>query len=195
MRYCILILVLGMYSSTAFAQNKEANEAIYMAERYFRADSFKLALKGRYFGATSEFMGFLDIMDKYKGTKIANLAHFYAGICWLQLGDFDEALLLLEEYKPKGEEDKAMRLGLIGDVYSEQGQYKDALEQYERASSNSDNPVMKAYYLYKAALLLEIKFKAPKKAAKYYLTIKKEYPLFAEQRKIDRDLIRVGVEN
>ena len=49
----------------------------------FQAGFFKLALNG-----DGQYLGFLKVIDKYGGTKAGNLAKFYAGSCYLKLGDY-----------------------------------------------------------------------------------------------------------
>jgi hypothetical protein len=50
-----------------------------LAQQQFEKDSFQLALTNPGGG----YSGFLDIIDSYSGTKTANLAKYYAGICYL----------------------------------------------------------------------------------------------------------------
>ena len=50
----------------------EAQSEMYVAEKYFEADSFLLALEG-----DGSYLGFIDIIDEYGITKCANLAKYY----------------------------------------------------------------------------------------------------------------------
>src|SRR6185437_12792130 len=86
----ILIIVGGFFAYRNFIsepKEKQASEAMFHAEEYFREDSARLALNGDNLNA-----GFLKIMSRYSGTKAANLAAFYAGSCYLKLGDFNNAV-------------------------------------------------------------------------------------------------------
>lgn len=65
------------------------------------------------------YSGFLDIIETYSGTKSANLAKYYAGICYLHLGQHDAAIEFLNDYNAKDEPTNITRLGTIGDAYSE----------------------------------------------------------------------------
>ena len=56
-------------------------------------DSVKLALNGDNINS-----GFAKIISKYSGTKAANLAKFYAGSCYLKLGDFNNAVKYLKRF-------------------------------------------------------------------------------------------------
>ena len=65
-----------------------AKEAMYRAEEQFARDSFALALENPGAG----FGGFLDIIDEYPGTSAANLAKYYSGISYLNLGRYEAAI-------------------------------------------------------------------------------------------------------
>ena len=64
----------------------EAQSQMFMAEKYFESDSLNLALFG-----DGNYPGFLDIIDDYSLTETANLAKYYAGISYLNMGDFESA--------------------------------------------------------------------------------------------------------
>ena len=66
---------------------------MFMAEKYFENDSLNKALKG-----DGNYLGFLDIIDQYKFTKSANLSHYYAGICYLKKGEFQNAIDQLNSF-------------------------------------------------------------------------------------------------
>ena len=79
-----LFWLLRMYSGK---KNEEAQSQMFMAEKYFSQDSLKLALNG-----DGNNLGFIDIADQYKITKSGKLANFYAGVCLIHLGQFEEAI-------------------------------------------------------------------------------------------------------
>ena len=56
----------------------------------------KLALNG-----DGNYLGFLDIAKDYKLTKSGNLAIYSAGICYLHLGNYQEAIDYLNKYSKK----------------------------------------------------------------------------------------------
>src|SRR5689334_7870272 len=84
---CAAIILLGggwLAYKNFFKAPKEAKakEAMFKAEEYFRMDSVNLALNG-----DGQNMGFLRVISKFGGTEAANLAHFYAGSCYITLND------------------------------------------------------------------------------------------------------------
>src|SRR5512136_593879 len=68
-------------------RNDEAQSQIYQAQRYLEIDSINLALNG-----DGNYLGFLDIAKDYKFTNAGNLARYGAGICYLHLGNYQEAI-------------------------------------------------------------------------------------------------------
>ena len=62
--------------------NEEAQQELFKSVSYFEADSFNLAL----YGVNGEY-GLLDIIDEYGSTDAGNLANYYAGISFLNMGD------------------------------------------------------------------------------------------------------------
>src|SRR5205814_904012 len=92
----IVVIVGGWYGYQSFiAEPKEqqAADAIYKAEQNFAKDSLKAALNGE--GTTR---GFLYVIKNYDGTKSSNLAKYYAGVCYLRTGDFNNAVKYLKDF-------------------------------------------------------------------------------------------------
>jgi len=87
----LIILVGGYIFYNQFVQapkEKDAASQMVQAQAMFERDSFALALTNPGGG----FMGFLDIIDDFGGTTVANSAQYYAGISYLQLGQYDAAI-------------------------------------------------------------------------------------------------------
>ncbi len=59
----------------------KASDALYRAQLYFSVDSSRLVLNG-----DGQAKGALYVINSFSGTKAANLAKFYAGVCtWASL--------------------------------------------------------------------------------------------------------------
>jgi len=129
----------------------EAVAAMWQAEQQFGRDSFQLALTDPGGG----YDGFLALADKFSGTPAGNMAHYYAGVCYLQSGDFDNALAQMDEFSPKGDLLPALKYGIMGDCYSEKGDFDKALNYYEKASEATENELVAVYYLKKLGMLYE----------------------------------------
>ena len=181
----LLIIVFGFRNVYLPGQESEAQEAMYTAERYFAQDSFALALNGD--GGSS---GFLDVIHSYSGyTNSVNLANYYAGICFLQTGDYDSAIEYLGNFKAKDKMLGAMALGAMGDAYLEKGDAAQALSQYQKAADKFDNEFTRPLYLFKAGSLLEKDGKSAEAKA-LYEKIKSAYPEKAQSMDIEKYIAR-----
>lgn len=129
-----------------------AAEAIYNAQTIFESATpdYQLALNG-----SGEYAGFLEVVENFGSTASGNLANHYAGICYLQLGDYTKAAKHLKAYKAqKGVPAaiiNAQNIGLQGDIAVEEGNYKAAVTLFTKASEISDNTLTAPTYLRKAA--------------------------------------------
>jgi len=179
----IIVIVLAYFGFKKMylaPLEEEAQSQMYMAEMYFEQDSLSRAL----FGDGNE-LGFLDIIDDYGMTKSANLAHYYAGICYLNLGEYKVAIDYLEDFNASGQILGPMAIGAIGDAYMELGESEKAANCYVNAADENNNDFTSPTFLFKAGWTYEI-MGDYKKALKVYETIKKDYPKSYEAREIDK---------
>ena len=165
-------------------RNDEANNQMFMAQKWFGMDSTRLALNG-----DGNFPGFLSIMDDYKWTDAANLAHYYTGIIYLKQGKFQDAIDQLKEFNGKDKLVTDMAYGAMGDAYSELGKNDDAVDYYKKAAYHFENELLTPMYLKKAGMLLEFQ-KKNADAAKLYQEIKDRYPNTNEGRDMDKYIAR-----
>lgn len=163
----------------------EASNAIFKAEYYFGLDSFNLALNGR-----GEMLGFLGIIDEFGGTKAGNNAHYYAGVCYLRTGKFQDAIDQFEQFKSDDVNLSAMAIGCTGDAYRELGDSQKAVEYYEKAAAKNTNSFTSPYFLKKAAGTYENDLKDVQKALDIYIKIEKEYINTVEGRDIQKYIAR-----
>ena len=83
----VIALYFGYQNMYLAPLEEDAQTEMFMAELYFQKDSFSLALNG-----DEQYEGFLSIADDYGLTKAGNLANYYAGLCYLNLGEFENAI-------------------------------------------------------------------------------------------------------
>jgi tetratricopeptide (TPR) repeat protein len=187
----VLLAVLGYFGYKQFIldpKEKQASEAMFRAEDYFRMDSVRLALNGDAVNA-----GFVKIISRYSGTKAADLASFYAGSCYLKLGDFKNAVKYLKDYQTTAVQVQAKAYGLLGDAYSELNKKEDAAEQYKKAGTYFDqDEIISPEYLFRAGYLYESMGRNQDAIAMYQI-IKSKYPASPRGFDIDRYLARLGV--
>lgn len=190
----LALLVLGWWGYKKMIvepKQKEAVAAMWQAEQMFERDSFKLALENPGGG----FEGFQVLADKYSGTAAGNTAAYCAGICYLQTGDFDNAIKYLDDCSPSSDLLAAVRNGALGDAYSEKKDFSKALSYYEKAANASNNSVLATYYLKKLGMLNE--YQGNKEAAlKAYERIHKDYPDQQSQdwREVEKYIYRVSAK-
>jgi tetratricopeptide (TPR) repeat protein len=163
----------------------EAQSAMFMAEKYFEQDSLQLAING-----DGQNYGFIDIADEYSGTKSANLAHYYLGICYRNTGEFEYAIDELNSFSSDDVIISAVALGAIGDCYMELNDVDNAISYYEKAANHNKNGLSSPVYLFKAGLAYE-DLKDFAGAEKKYKSIKADYPDSREAQTIDKYLARV----
>jgi tetratricopeptide (TPR) repeat protein len=187
----IVIVVGGYLGYKKFylePSNREALAAMYVAEQYFEQDSFNLALNGD--GAN---FGFLDVIDEYSITDAANLAHYYAGICNLRTGQFEDAIDHLEKFDSEDIMIASIALGAIGDSYLELDDKEKAASFYMKAGMRKKNSFTSPIYLKKAGLVYE-DLANYEKALKAYEKIEKDFPDTEEGKQIEKYISALKVK-
>lgn len=181
-----IVVAAGVFCWYKFAYQPavvEAQGQMAVAEDNFRAADYELALNG-----DGNVLGFAQIIDEY-GAKAGAAVYFYAGVCELQLGNWDLAIKYLQSYKGKDAILKARATACIGDAYVGLEEYAKALGYFEKAAAEVDN-MYAAGYLLKAGVTAE-KLGENAKALGFYETIKDKYPQSMEGYDIDKYIGRV----
>jgi tetratricopeptide (TPR) repeat protein len=166
-------------------RNDEAQSQIYQAEKYLEIDSLNLALNG-----DGNYLGFLDIAKDYKFTNTGNLARYSAGICYLQLGKYQEAIDFLNKYSKKDKVLGSLAIGATGDAYVELGNLEKGFAKYVEAADFAKNSFNTPIFLMKAAEIHELNGKYSD-ALKIYERIQSEYPESTEGTTIEKYIARV----
>lgn len=186
----VVVIVLGFLGYQEFVakpKNIEASNEAFFAQQFFNEavnstnkDSlYTLALNG----AEGKY-GFLDIIEKYKGTDAANLANYSAGMAYLNMKNYEEAIAYLQKFSTDDAILGPLAKGGIADAFMQLDQPEDALGYYEKAFAASKNEFTTPKFLFKAGIAaLELEQKD--KALKYFNRIKNEYPSSSEGRTID----------
>ena len=188
----IAVVVLSVFGYLAYdkyiqqpAEINAMNE-MYSAQLYFESadqtknDSlFNLALNG-----FDGKLGMIDIIKNHSGTKASNLANYYAGISYLNLKEYENAIKYLSKFTSDDEILGAIAIGSIADSFSQLNQFENAFEYYEKAINYSRNGFTSPMYLLKAGYIgLEIN--KSKKSLVFFNIIKNEYPNSIEVTNID----------
>ena len=187
----VLILVVGgIFGYKYFVSEpneKKAAEAIFRAEAHYRLDSIQLALNG-----DAVNPGFVKIISKYDGTKAGNLSKFYAGSCYLKLGDYKNAIKYLKDFSTSSVQVQARANSLLADAYSESGNKEEAVSLYRKAGTAFEKDDYNSpEYLFRAGALYEVMGKN-QDAIEMYKIIKEKYPRSERGFEIDKYLARLG---
>jgi tetratricopeptide (TPR) repeat protein len=187
----IALVVVGylLYNKyVATPKQDQAASDMFQAQQYFQKavdateknDSlYKLALNG---GEGKQ--GFLDIIATHSGTNAGNLAHYYAGMSYLNMKQYQKAIDNLSEFKTADAITNAMAIGATGDAKAELKKTQEALDLYVKAAESNKNELTTPRFLLKAgqtALTLGKK----EEAVKYFTQIKEQFEDAPEAQNID----------
>ncbi len=184
----IIVIALGIWAYNQFylkPKTAEAQEQMFPAEAAFRGGEFEKALNG-----DGNALGFAQVIEDY-GKKAGKAACFYAGVCALQMNDYEQALKYLKQYNGKDEILAARAQACIGDAYVGLEKLNEAEAAFEKAASMADN-VFAAEYLLKAAAVCE-ELGNSDKALKLYENIKENYPQSIEGYDIEKYINRIKI--
>ena len=154
----VAVCVLGYFAYHQYIQKPKEAEAMnemFQAQNYWEQaltapakDSlYNLSIQG----GEGKY-GFLDIIDNYGGTNAANLAHYYAGMAFLNTNKYKEAIAQLDKFKSKDDILAPLAKGAIGDAFVQLGQNEDALKYYEEAAKMRSNDFTTPRFLLKAGI-------------------------------------------
>ena len=185
----IIVVVLGFLGYQKYVvspKNTEAQQQIFNAQDYFSIDSFDLALNG-----DGISLGFLDIIDDYSSTKVGKLAKYYAGICYLHLGEYESAIEYLKKFSTDDVLLAPLAKAAIGDAYVELGDYNKAVSEYKSALAINENEFTSPIILSKLGSVYE-ELGNTEKALEVYQQIRKDYPKSNEASNVEKSIARLN---
>lgn len=187
-----IAVVVGLFFGYKYLilapKDKEAQKQIYQAEQYFARDSFRLALNG-----DGNAFGFNQIIDNFGSTKTGNLAKYYAGICNLRLGKYQDAIDLLKSYDANDMIIGPLSVIAIGDAYVELNNLEEGAKYYRKAADMNSNEFTAPTALMKAGGVYEAQGKY-QDAVDVYKIIKDKYSKTTEARDIDKYIARATMK-
>ena len=182
----ILVVALAVFAYVKLIYQPKCQEAArqaFPAEQSFGAGEYELALRG-----DGNVLGLADIISDY-GSKAGTAVYMEAGVCALQLGEYEEALGYLRKYKGSEPIMAARAIACQGDAYAGLGKYDEAIAAYRKAAAKGDN-VFAAAYLLKAGILYE-ELGQKDNARECYEIIKDKYADSPEGYDIDKYISRL----
>ena len=180
----LLVVAFAIFGINRYRQkrNETASKQIFNAEAAFEKENYDVALNG-----DGNNLGFLDIISNYGSTKTGKLANYYAGICYMKQGNYNDAIEYLKKYTNNDQILSAMALGAIGDCYMELGNNAEAANYYGKAARKNPNDFTSPMFLTKEGLTYEIMGDYGK-ALEAYKMLKKDFPLSNEAFEISKNI-------
>ncbi len=188
----LVIVVCGYLGYKHFiSEPKEAkaSEALFRGEQYFGAESYELALNGDSLG----YAGFLKIADEFSGTAAGNLANAYSGICYAQLGKYEDAVKYLDKFNGKDQLVAPAILGTIGNCYAQMGQLDKAAATLIKAANRANSLSLSPIYLIQAGQIFEKQGKNAE-AVEAYKQVKNKYANSYQAMDIDKYIERASLK-
>jgi tetratricopeptide (TPR) repeat protein len=181
--------VLGYQHCISEPNEKKASEALFKGEQYFNADNFELALNGDSLG----YEGFLNVANKFSGTDAGKLANAYAGLCYAQLGNYEEAVNYLNKFNANDHLVSPALLGTMGNCYAQLGQLDKAAATLVKAADKANSQALSPIYLIQAGQIYE-KLGKKSEAVSAYKTVKEKYFNSYQSMDIDKYIERASVK-
>ena len=176
----IVVGVLALNTYVIKPKAVEVNNENAKAVTYFMQGDWEKALNGD----DAECIGFQAIADEYKCYQGGKLAALYAGICYYQLGQYEDAAVYLSKFSANDLTIEPAALQLLGDAYVQLEEYGKAAKAFE-AAAKSGNDIIAPMSLKKAGFVhLELGNKVAAKKA--FETIKADYPASTEAQDIEK---------
>ncbi len=179
-------------------KDQKANDIVFVTQKYFSefsnaTDSSKALLAAKCLNGDGVNPGALKIINNYSGSSAANLCEYYAGACYLHLGQFDKAIKFLKNFDADGATQiKSRAFGMIADASAELNKNDDALSYYKKAAeANTKDEYTSSEFLFKAALFAQSTGKN-KEAVDLFKKLKSDYPLTEKAADADRYLAKLG---
>lgn len=196
----IAICVLAYLAYEQFIQKPmeiEASNEIYQAQKYYEqaltadaSDSLYL----RSLNGGEGKLGMLDIIDEYGSTKTGNMAKYYAGVSYLNMNDYSNAIKYLDDFNSDDTMLGPVSKGALGDAFVQLNQKEDALSYYEQAATMEDNEFSSPKYLLKAGITA-IELGNASVAIKHLTALTEKYPKSTEATKATAYLGRAEAMN
>lgn len=191
----VIVVVVGgffIYKNYVVKPKEDkAADAIFKAEEYYRIDSVNLALNG-----DGQYPGFLSVISKYGSTDAGNMACFYAGSCYLKMGDDQNAIKYLKKFSTGEKQVQARAYKLMADAYADLGKNSDAFDYYKKAAHHfEEDEINSSEALFLAGYFADKVLKNPKEAIELYKELKEKFPRTQRGAQADTYLAQLGVYN
>ena len=168
----VVLGVLGYFGYQHFVvdpKNEEATKAYLTAQKNLVEGKEDLALGGK-----TANPGFKGTAENFSETSAGKLSAYNAGLIEFSKGNYQKAYDLLDQFSSKNKTLMALKHGAMGDCMVNLNKNDDALSQFEKAISASDDEYT-SYYFTRKAGMLALSLKKNDVAKKYFITIEEKY--------------------
>ena len=185
----IIVIVAGAILVKNYVLEPRAEKAstiLAKGQEYFNAEDFEKALNGD----KAKFPGFVAVADEYSSTDAGNLAKLYAGLCYAQLGKYENAEKYLTDWSPaKDQMVSPAALYALGNVYAHLNKLDKAVSTFKEAAEKANNNSISPACLIAAGEILESQNKKVE-ALELYKQVKEKYVNSMAYQEIDKYIER-----
>lgn len=179
----IVVVILGIMALNTYVFKPKALEASNenaKAVVYFMQGDFAKALAGD----DADCLGFEEIASKYSLYQQGKLAALYAGICYYEQGEYEEAAKYLKKFKANDLVIAPAASMMLGDAYVELDELGKAVSAYKAAAEDKDALVAPMALKKLGFVYLEEGKNADAKKA--FARIKSDFPASQEAQDIEK---------
>jgi tetratricopeptide (TPR) repeat protein len=184
----VIVLVVGGWLAynnfVAQPREKAAAAELFPIQNYFAMGDYDKVLKG-----DGKHIGAIAFIDSYGSGKSSSLAKYYAGVAYLNKGEYQNAIDYLSDIRFGDLLVAPEAKMLLGDAYAELNKWDEAIKYYEQ-SVKYDNEMTTPAALLKLGLVYEIQ-KHNDKALETFKRIKKDYPRSMEYQEVEKYISRL----
>ena len=187
----VVVIIAGIIVYNTYVAAPRADKAstiLAKGQQLFGEEQYEKALNGD----KANFPGLLSIANEYGSTEAGNLANLYAGLCYANLGKWNEAAQYLEKFDSC---DDLMispaAQGALGNAYAHLNQLDKAVDNLKKAAEKADNNSFSPIFLIQAGEILESQGKA-EEALKLYEQVKEKYFNSMQYQTIEKYIERVS---
>lgn len=181
-----VVLVVGAFmgvSQCNSSKNAEAQDQVWESELLFSQGQYEQAVEG-----------FVSVADEYGSTKAGNMAKAYAGLCYKNMGNYEEAINYLADYSGNDNVVAPAILCALGNCLvnkegATEADYKKAAETFEKAAKAANTAEYTPLYLKKAGIAYEAAGEKSS-ALKVYQAIKDNWAETVVAQTIDKYIER-----
>ena len=187
----LVVLIIGsvVYMKNRSDNNERAMTQLGEVYHFFDNGQYQIAVDGV---PERNISGLKSILENYGNSPSGDLARFYLANAYFQLGKYDDALKLFDDFSPGDELLVVSRLSGIASCYEAKGMHKEAAEYFEKATTKYAKDITAAENLNNAARNYA-QAGEKEKAIEMYKRLKKKYPATGFAREADRYIAQLSV--